>query len=199
MIWLEKKAQLLFTQKNSKSLTTLFKILIRNRLEQSITVTEGLVSITLRPCLSSNDLLLWSWYFFDHNPGHWVPAWRGVRITVPPTVADVKSYSHHSPWDVLTVAFNVADTKGLFTWGLWPNQSGNGYWTTALSAIESKEPALAASTARLNAKRTRVEHSQGGFVVPLFERAILLEESTFIGQVLHQSIGYAQSQLNKTE
>ena len=51
--------------------------------------------------------------------------------------------------------------------------SVNRHRTTALNAIESKEPAFTASSATKDAKGSRVEHSQGGFIVLLFKKTIL--------------------------
>ena len=68
----------------------------------------------------------------------------------------------------------MADTKGLqASDAVHVNESVNRHRTTALSAIESKEPALAAPSAANDTKSSRVEHSQRGFMVHLFKMTIL--------------------------
>jgi len=68
----------------------------------------------------------------------------------------------------------MTDTKRLVsTCALQENKAFNRHWTTALSAIEDKEPTLAASIALPDANSSGVEHTQGGFIVHLFEKAIL--------------------------
>lgn len=76
-----------------------------------------------------------------------------VYITVPCTIANVESHSHLSPGDVFAVAFNMAHTKGLQCFQpLHVNNSVNGHRSTALSTIESKKPAFAATVAVKDAK-----------------------------------------------
>ena len=119
-------------------------------------------------------LLLRSWYFFHHNAGHWVPTRVSVCLTVPCAVANVESHSHHSPWDIFAVAFNMAGTEGLFTTsGTQVNKAINGHRPTAFSTIKGKEPALATWIAVIDAKSSRVEDSQSGLVLHLVKKAIL--------------------------
>ena len=75
----------------------------------------------------------------------------------------------------------MADTKGLqATDSIHVNESLNSHRTTALGATESKEPALATFSAPNDAKSSRVEHANGGFILHLFEKAILTKKRIVI-------------------
>ena len=68
----------------------------------------------------------------------------------------------------------MAGSKGLFsTRGFHVDNAVNRHWSTALCSIEGKEPTLTALTAGVDAKSSRVEHAQGGFIVRLFKKAFL--------------------------
>ena len=53
------------------------------------------------------------------------------------------------------------------------NNSVDRHGTTALGAIEGKEPALATSSAVHDAESPRVEHTQGGIFLFLYKCAFL--------------------------
>ena len=82
----------------------------------------------------------------------------------------------------------MADTKGLVsTCGFQEHNTVNGQRTTALSAIESKEPAFATTCAAIYAESTREENSQGRILFHLSEDAFLyILKETFRKNTLSQ-------------
>ena len=59
---------------------------------------------------------------------------------------------------------------------MYVNNSINWHWTTALSAIESKEPTLATVVAVVDAKSARVEDTYGCIFVFLLKGAVLCKK-----------------------
>ena len=57
--------------------------------------------------------------------------------------------------------------RAIYT--IYVNNPVDRHGTTALGAIEGKEPALATSSALHDAESPRVEHANGGFILHLFE------------------------------
>lgn len=88
-----------------------------------------------------------------------MPVRVGVYIAVPCAVSHVDPHTHSSLWYVLAVPFNMADTEGVSVSanGFHVDNSLNRHWTTALSAIERKEPTLATAVAVVDSKSARVE------------------------------------------
>ena len=83
--------------------------------------------------------------FFNKDPGHWIPACVGVKISISRTITNPESHTHPAFVDVVTVPLNMADTKEIFITS-FPHVHNTVNWKRGWTfrTVESEIPAFAA-------------------------------------------------------
>jgi hypothetical protein len=88
------------------------------------------------------------WYFFNHNTRHGIPTSITIsEIIIPNALAYPEPHTYMTFRDLVTVALNVAVTKGVDFGRYNVNSTFNSSWFYTFCAIECKIPSIASIVA----------------------------------------------------
>jgi hypothetical protein len=121
-------------------------------------------------------LSLWWWYFFNHNTRHGIPASSTISETTTLALANPEPHTYVTFRNLVTVAFNMAVTKGVDLGRFNVNNSFNSRWFCTFCTIKCKIPSIANITA-IRTSGSFVEHTEWGVVLFLVENTVLFEQN----------------------
>ena len=121
-------------------------------------------------------LLLRARNFFNDQTGHWIPACVAIGVSISCTISNVDSNSDFALVYVVTVALNEARSVVVFVFISDPQRCVNRQGTTALGAVKSDEPSLAAVTTPSQIEVSLVNSTESSIILGLNELTILQEQ-----------------------
>ena len=120
-------------------------------------------------------LLLRARNFFNDQTGHWIPACVAIGVSISCTISNIDSNSDFALVYVVTVALN----PGLWLFSpVFPIHStaSIGRGSTALGAVKSDEPSLAAAATPSQMEVSLVNSTESSVILGLNDLTILQKQ-----------------------
>ena len=120
-----------------------------------------------------SNLLLGRRKFFNDQTRHWIPACLTIGVPIPCTISNVDSNSDFALVYVVTVALDKPGSVVVFSSTSDPQHCVNRQGTTALGAVKSDKPSLAAAATSCQIEVSLENNKEGSIIFGFIEGTIL--------------------------
>ena len=121
-------------------------------------------------------LLLRARNFFNDQTGHWIPACVAIGVSISCTISNIDSNSDFALVYVVTVALNEPGSVVVFPSISDPQHCVNRQRSTALGAVKSDEPSLAAAATPSQMEVSLVNSTESSVILGLNDLTILQKQ-----------------------
>ena len=123
-----------------------------------------------------SNLLLGRRNFFNDQAGHSIPACVTIGVPIPNTISNVDSNSDFALLYVVTVALDKPGSVVVFPSISDPQHCVNRQGTTALGAVKSDEPSLAAVATSCQIEVSLENNKESSVILGFIEETILQQK-----------------------